>query len=158
MGSIRIIHKYSFLSFKYIQNPTVFFPSSLLQLSPKPLSLLLGRESLSVVSNSLRPHGLIQTMEFSRPEYWSGQPFPSPGDLPNPGIEPRSPSLQADSLPAEPQGMPSIIAISFKLVLLFHLWASYLHISLFSTQQSAWSVKTLARLWHFFPQIHSLTE
>ena len=45
-------------------------------------------------------------MEFSRPEYWSGQPFPSPGDLPNPGIEPRSPALQADSLPAEPRGKP----------------------------------------------------
>ena len=45
-------------------------------------------------------------MEFSRPEYWSGQPLPSPGDLPNPGIKPRSPSLQADSLPAEPPGKP----------------------------------------------------
>ena len=45
-------------------------------------------------------------MEFSRPEYWSGQPFPSPGDLPNPGIKPRSPTLQLDSLPAEPQGKP----------------------------------------------------
>ena len=43
-------------------------------------------------------------MEFSRPEYWSEQPFPSPGDLPNPGIEPRSPTLQVYSLPAEPQG------------------------------------------------------
>ena len=43
-------------------------------------------------------------MEFSRPEYWSGYPFPSPGDLPNPGIKPRSPTLQADSLPVEPQG------------------------------------------------------
>ena len=41
-------------------------------------------------------------MEFSRPEYWRGEPFPSPGDLPNPGIEARSPALQADSLPAEP--------------------------------------------------------
>ena len=46
-------------------------------------------------------------MEFSRPEYWSGQPFPSPGDLPNTReIEPRSPALQADSLPTEPQGKP----------------------------------------------------
>ena len=45
-------------------------------------------------------------MEFSRPEYWSGQPFPSPGDLPNLGIEPRSPALQEASLPAEPQGKP----------------------------------------------------
>ena len=44
--------------------------------------------------------------EFSRPEYWSGKPFPSPGDLPNPGIEPRSPTLQVDSLPAEPPGKP----------------------------------------------------
>ena len=43
-------------------------------------------------------------MEFSRPENWSGWPFLSPGDLPNPWIEPRSPALQADSLPAEPQG------------------------------------------------------
>jgi len=43
-------------------------------------------------------------MEFSRPEYWSGWPFPSPGDLPNTGIEPRAPTLQADSLPSEPQG------------------------------------------------------
>ena len=42
-------------------------------------------------------------MESSRPEYWSGLPFPSPGDLPNPGIKPRSPTWQEDSLPAEPQ-------------------------------------------------------
>ena len=41
------------------------------------------------------------SMEFSRQEYWSGLPFPSPGDLPNPGIEPGSPALQADSLPTE---------------------------------------------------------
>ena len=46
------------------------------------------------------------SMEFSRPEYWSGLPFPSPGDLRNPGIELRYPTLQADSLPAEPQGKP----------------------------------------------------
>ena len=39
---------------------------------------------------------------FSRQEYWSGLPFPSPGDLPNPGIEPGSPALQADTLPSEP--------------------------------------------------------
>ena len=46
-------------------------------------------------------------MEFSRPEYWSEWPFPFLGDLPNPGIEPRSPALQADSLPAEPEGKPN---------------------------------------------------
>ena len=48
----------------------------------------------------------MQSMEFSRPEYWSGQPFPSPGDLLNPGIEHRSPTLWVDSLPAEPQEKP----------------------------------------------------
>ena len=42
------------------------------------------------------------SMEFSRQEYWSGLPFPSPGDLPNPGIEPGSPTLQADSLQSDP--------------------------------------------------------
>ena len=43
------------------------------------------------------------SMGFSRQEYWSGLPFPSPGDLPNPGIEPGSPALQTDALPSEPQ-------------------------------------------------------
>ena len=43
---------------------------------------------------------------FARQEYWSGLPFPSPGDLPDSGIEPRSPTLQVDSLPAKPQGKP----------------------------------------------------
>jgi len=43
-------------------------------------------------------------MEFSRQGYWSGLPFPSPGDLPNPGIEPRSPALEANSLLSQLQG------------------------------------------------------
>ena len=43
---------------------------------------------------------------FLRQESWSGLPFPSPGDLPEPGIEPRSPTLQVDSLPTEPPGKP----------------------------------------------------
>ena len=45
------------------------------------------------------------SMEFSRQEYQSGLPFPSPGDLPNPGIKPGSAALQADSLPTELQGV-----------------------------------------------------
>ena len=45
-------------------------------------------------------------MGFSRQEYWSGLPFPSPVDLPNPGIKPRSPELQADALTSEPPGKP----------------------------------------------------
>ena len=43
-------------------------------------------------------------MEFSKQEYWSGLPFPSPGDLPDPGVEPESPTLKADALPTEPPG------------------------------------------------------
>ena len=43
-----------------------------------------------------------QSMEFFRQEYWSGLPFSSPEDLPDPGIEPRSPALHADALPSEP--------------------------------------------------------
>ena len=46
-------------------------------------------------------------MEFSRQEYWSGLPFPSPEDLRDPGVEPGPPALQADSLPSEAPGKPS---------------------------------------------------
>ena len=63
--------------------------------------------SHSVVSSSLWPLWTVAYQDspftgFSRQEYWGGLPFPSPGDLPNPGIEPGSPALQADALPAEP--------------------------------------------------------
>ena len=47
------------------------------------------------------------SMGFSRQEYWSGLPFPSPGDHPNPGIEPRSPALEAGALTSEPPGKPA---------------------------------------------------
>ena len=49
-------------------------------------------------------HQAPPSMGFSRQEYWSGLPFPSPGDPPDPGIEPRSPTLQADALTSEPPG------------------------------------------------------
>ena len=60
---------------------------------------------------TLRPHGLQPTRllypwGFSRQQYWNGLPCPPPGDLPNPGIEPRSPALPADSLLSEPPGKP----------------------------------------------------
>ena len=59
------------------------------------------------MSDSVTPwvvdHQAPLSMEFSRQEYWSGLPFPSPGDLPGPGTEPGSPVLQADSLLSEPQ-------------------------------------------------------
>ena len=54
-------------------------------------------------------------MEFSGQEYWSGLPFPSPGDLPNPGIEPMSPALQVDSLLSEPPRKPSANKVSAQL-------------------------------------------
>ena len=51
------------------------------------------------------------SMGFSRQECWSGLPFPSPGDLLNPGIEPGSPALQADTLPSEPPGKPNTLIV-----------------------------------------------
>ena len=51
----------------------------------------------------------LRSMGFSRQEYWSGLPFPSPGDLPNPGIEPGSPALQTDALPSEPLGKLDLV-------------------------------------------------
>ena len=56
------------------------------------------------------------SMGFSRQEYWSGLPFPSLGDLPNPGIEPGSPALQADALSSEPPGKPSKKQVSFNFM------------------------------------------
>ena len=56
-------------------------------------------------------HQTPLSMEFSTQEYWSGLPLPSPGDLPNPGIKPRSPALKADSLPSAPSGKPHYVYI-----------------------------------------------
>ena len=71
--------------------------------------------SHTVVSDSAIPWTVaLQAplfMDFYRQEHWSGFPVPSPGDFPNPGIEPGSPSLQADSLPSEPQEKPFCIVI-----------------------------------------------
>ena len=78
------------------------------------------------------------SMGFSRQEYWSGWPFPSPGDLPDPGIEPRSPALQADTVTSEPpgkltkcyvsqierwlQGSLTIVAVIFTGIALLPIW------------------------------------
>ena len=75
-------------------------------------------------------------MEFSRPEYWSGWPFPSPGNLPNPGIEPRSPTLQADSLPAEPPGKPKNTGVG----------SLSLQQQIFLTQESNWGLLCRRRI------------
>ena len=68
-----------------------------------------ANESHSAVSNSLRPHGLYSPWNFPGQNTGVGSLSPSPRYLPNPGIEPRSPALQAGSLPAESQGKPKNI-------------------------------------------------
>ena len=66
---------------------------------------VLVSQSCPTLCNPMDSTG-SSVMEFSRQEYWSGLPCPPPGDLPNPGIKSRSPTLQADSLPSEPPGKP----------------------------------------------------
>ena len=88
-----------------------------------------------VVSNPLRPHGLqparlLCLRGFSRQEYWSGLPCPSPRDLPDPGIKPRSPALRADSLPSEPPEKPKSTGVDS----LSLLWG------IFPTQGSNWGL------------------
>ena len=65
--------------------------------------LVLSRVRLFVTSWTVASQAPL-SMEFSRQEYWNGLPFPSPGYLPHPGIEPGSPGLWADSLPTKPPG------------------------------------------------------
>ena len=95
-------------------------------------------KSLSLVWLFVTPW-TIQSMDFSRPDYWSGQPFPSPGDLPNPGIKPRSLALQTDSVPAEPQGKPKNTGVG-SLSLLQQI---------FLTQESNWGL--LHCRWILYP-------
>ena len=70
-------------------------------------------QSLSCVWLFTTPWTVVRqaplSMEFSRQQYWSGLLFPAPGDLPDPVIKPRSPALQADSLPSEPPGKPLLM-------------------------------------------------
>ena len=71
--------------------------------------VLQWSESHSVMSDSLQPHGLYIPWNSPGQNTGVGSLCPSPGDLPNPGVEPRSLTLQADFLPAEPQGSPRIL-------------------------------------------------
>ena len=85
----------------------------------------------SVMSDSFPPHRLwparlLCPWRFSRQEYWSGLLCPPPGDLPNPGIEPRSPALWADSLHSEPPGKPKNTGVG----------SLYILQGIFSTQNS----------------------
>ena len=72
-------------------------------------------------------HQAPLSMGFSRQEYWSGLPFPSPEDLPNPGIKPRSPALQADTLTSEPPGVHSGLYSSSDLILTTNLGECFCH-------------------------------
>ena len=75
-----------------------------------PLDLSVERSESEVMSDSATAwtvaHQAPPSMEFSRQQYWSGLPFPSLGDLPDSGMEPRSPTLQAAALSSEPPGKP----------------------------------------------------
>ena len=74
------------------------------------------------MSHGLWPARLLMSMGFPRQEYWSGLPFPSPGDLPNPGIEPRSPALAGGFFTTEPPGKPPLVTIFlFPSALFFHV-------------------------------------
>ena len=89
--------------------------------------------SHSVVSSTLGPYGLGRLLcpwGFSRQEYWRRLPFPPPGDLPNPGIEPRSSTLQVDSLPSEPPGNSMNTGVGSLSLLQ----------GIFLTQESNWSL------------------
>ena len=89
-------------------------------LEPKPIyRLYLCALSLSRVQLFATPwtvaHQAPLSMGFPKQEYWSGLPFPPPGDLPNPGIKPTSPvssALQADSLPTVPEGKPQAFSLN----------------------------------------------
>ena len=102
--------------------------------------------SRSVVSNSLWPHRLQQPIRlfcpwgFSRQENWSGLPCPPPSDLPNPGIEPRSPALRVDSLPSEPPGKPKNTGVGSLSLLQ----------GIFPTQESNWGLLLLSSAGAFF--------
>ena len=93
-----------------------FFTSCWLEATTVFSWLLVRKErkgSCSVVSDSVTPWTVAYqappSMGFSRQEYWSGLPFPSPGDLPDPGIEPGSPAFQADALTSEPPGQRILV-------------------------------------------------
>ena len=101
--------------------------------SPKALEPHVKKElSHSVMSNSLQtpqtlPHQASLSMGFSRQEYWSGLPCPPLGDLPDLGIELRSPMLRADSLPSELPGKPQYTLTYLQSHLLFNSTLSMIH-------------------------------
>ena len=94
-------------------------------------------------------------MGFSRQECWSGLPFPSPGDLPDPGIGPRSPALQADALPSEPQGISIIsdLQITPLMAESEEDLKSLLMNMKEESEKAGLKLKKL-RSWHLVPSLH----
>ena len=107
-GGLGPAHRWNLQSFG--QNLSLVFRQRSLNKSFESRGERKVVQSLSCVQLFVTPWTIAYkgppSMEFSRQEYWSGLPFPSPGDLPNPGIEPRSPALQAVALPSEQPGKP----------------------------------------------------
>ena len=91
------------------------------------------------------------SMGFSKQECWSGLPFPSAGDLPDPGIEPGSPTLQEDTLPSEPPGKPVLVCIGTCTIFVI---ISYLPFMCQKKKkkpvEKAKKCKTVLLLWFFF--------
>ena len=78
-----------------------------LPLEVKKVKVLVAQRCLTLCDSQTGTRQAPLSMGFYRKEYWTGLPFPSPGDLPDPGVKPRSPALQVDSLLSEPPGKPS---------------------------------------------------
>ena len=129
--------------------------------------------SLSVMSNSLRPHGLqparlLCPCEFSRQEYESGLPCPPPGNLPNPGMEPKTPTLHVDSLQSEPPGKPKNTGVSSLSPLQRVFWTQesnqgllhcrwiILPTELLGKSFSIESMQHICNIYAFFLKLHKL--
>ena len=112
-------------SFTFLLRYNWFTMLCLFQVCSKVIQL--WKNSRIVMSDSAIPWIVAcptpLSMEFPRQEYWSGLSFPSPGDLPDPRIKPRSPALQAGSLPTEPPGKPPCIYTQiYSFQILFQCW------------------------------------
>ena len=121
---MKLRYKYSAENTHFLRNEVPLRVIALLQCGSEVKWSEL--KSLSPVQLFVTPwivaHQAPLSMRFSRQEYWSGLPFPSPGDLPNPGIEPGSPTLEADALTSEPPGGSKHIKMYFYI---FRIYATY---------------------------------
>ena len=114
-----INHSSSYPTAQLFTSPTVLYSTSMTEDLPGKPDMLMQYPVQSKVKSlsHVRLFATLWTvayqaspsMGFSRQEYWSGLPFPSPGDLPDPGIEPGSPTLEADALTSEPPGKPCTV-------------------------------------------------